>query len=203
MSNKLPDPGTWTIDSAHSLAEFTVEHFTVAFARGIMAGPTGTITIAENLESSSVTASMDVTTLTTANAKRDEHVLGPDFLHAEKYPAIDFTSRALRRVQKPAGLFKKKTESFELDGDLTLHGVTKPVTLALTPHGVVTDTWGKTRFGLTATAEVKRSDFEILDFGHVALDSGGFMLPDAVRVTLEIEATRDEDAGDDSKGDEA
>lgn len=193
MSNQLPEAGTWTIDSAHSFAAFTVEHFTVAFARGIMAGPTGTITVAEKLESSSVTASIDVTTLTTANEKRDQHILSADFLNAEKYPTIDFTSRALRRVKK-SGLFKKAPESYELDGDLTLHGVTKPVTLALTPHGVVTDTWGKTRFGLTATAEIKRSEFDAGEFGHVALDSGGFMLPDAVQVTLELEATKDEAA---------
>ncbi|MCL2583178.1 MAG: YceI family protein [Streptosporangiales bacterium] len=203
MSNQLPEAGTWTIDSAHSWAEFAVEHFTVAFARGLMAGPSGTITVAENLESSSVTASIEVKTLNTANAKRDEHVLGPDFLDAEKYPTIDFTSRALRRTQKPAGLFKKKTEGFELDGDLTLHGVTKPVTLALTPRGVVTDTWGKTRFGLTATAELARSAFDAGEFGHVKLESGGFMLPDTVRVTLEIEATREEPADDEASGDES
>lgn len=193
MSNQLPEAGTWTIDTAHSFSQFTVEHFTVAFARGIMAGPTGKITVAENIEESSVTASIDVTTLTTANEARDKHVLGPDFLDAEKYPTIDFTSRALRRVKK-SGLFKKAADGYELDGDLTLHGVTKPVTLALTPHGVVTDTWGKTRCGLTATTELKRSDFDALEFGHVKLESGGFMLPDAVQVTLELEATKDEAA---------
>lgn len=202
MSNQLPETGTWTIDSAHSYAEFVVEHFTVAFARGITAGPTGTITVAEDLESSSVTASIDVKTLTTANEKRDQHVLSADFLDAEKYPTIDFTSRALRRVKKSAGLFKKSAESYELDGDLTVHGVTKPVTLALTPHGVVTDTWGKTRFGLTATAELKRSEFEILEFGHVALDAGGFMLPDAVQVTLELQATKDEAAKEEAAAEE-
>lgn len=193
MSNQLPKPGTWTIDSVHSFTEFALAHFTVAFARGMTAGPTGTITVAEDLVSSSVTASIDVTTLTTLNQQRDAHLLSPDLLHAEKYPTIDFASRALRRTQQSAGLFKKKTEGYELDGDLTLHGVTKPVTLTLTPGGVVTDTWGKTRFGLTATGEIQRSDFGLGEFGHTALDSGGFMLPDAVRITLELEATRDEE----------
>jgi hypothetical protein len=68
------------------------------------------------------------------------------------------------------------------------------VTLDVTPHGVLTDTWGKTRLGLTASAEIKRSDFDVLKFGHVALAAGGFMVPDGLRVTLEIEATRDEQA---------
>lgn len=201
MSNQLPEAGTWTIDSAHSYAEFTVEHFTVAIARGMMAGPTGTITVAENLQASSVTASIDVTTLNTANEKRDKHILSADCLDAEKFPTIDFTSRALRRVKKSSGLFKKPAESYELDGDLTLHGVTKPVTLALTPHGVVTDTWGKTRLGLTATAEIKRSDFGMGEFGHVPLDSGGFMLLDPVQVTLELQATKDEAAKEDEARD--
>jgi polyisoprenoid-binding protein YceI len=182
MSDQLPEPGTWTIDSTHSFVEFTVEHFTVAFAHGIAAGPAGTITIAPDLLSSSVRASIDVSTLTTANKMRDEKILGPDVLNAGQYPTIDFASRALRAV--PSG--------YELDGDLTLHGITRPVTLALTPHGVVIDTWDKTRLGLTATTEIQRSDFDVLKFGYVALAAGGFMVPDSVRVTLEIEATRDE-----------
>lgn len=185
MSDQLPEPGTWTIDSVHSFTAFTVEHFTVAFAHGIAAGPTGTITIADDVLSSSVTASVDVTTLTTANQMRDEKILGPDVLDAGNHPTIDFVSRTLL----------KAAEGYELDGNLTLHGITRPVTLALTPHGVITDTWGKTRFGLTATTEIQRSEFDVLKFGYVALASGGFMVPDAVRVTLEIEATRDEAAG--------
>ena len=143
MTNQLPVPGTWTIDSVHSWVEFTVEHFTVAFARGIASGPTGSITVADDLPSSSVRASVDVSTLTTANC--------------------------------------------------SLPGITRPVTLALTPHGVITDVWGKTRLGLTATTQIQRSDFDVLKWGHVALSAGGFMVPDAVRVTLEIEAVRDEE----------
>ncbi|HXZ65452.1 MAG TPA: YceI family protein, partial [Streptosporangiaceae bacterium] len=81
---------------------------------------------------------------------------------------------------------------YAVHGDLTIHGFTKPVTLDLTVHGVVTDTWGKSRLGLTATADIRRSDYEVLKFGHVPLAAGGFMVPDVVHVTLDIEATRDE-----------
>jgi len=182
MTDQLPGPGTWTIDSAHSWVEFTVEHFTVAFARGIAAGPTGSITIADDLPASSARASVDVSTLTTANKVRDEKILGPDVLDAAQFPTIDFASGALRAADG----------GYQLDGDLTLHGITRPVTLALTPHGVITDVWGKTRLGLTATTQIQRSDFDVLKWGHVALAAGGFMVPDAVRVTLEIEAVRDE-----------
>ena len=184
MTDQLPGPGTWTIDSAHSWVAFTVEHFTVAFARGIASGPTGSITIADDLPSSSARASVDVSTLTTANKVRDEKILGPDVLDAAQFPTIDFASVALRAAGG----------GYELDGDLTLHGITRPVTLALTPHGVITDVWGKTRLGLTATTQIQRSDFDVLKWGHVALAAGGFMVPDAVRVTLEIEAVRDEES---------
>jgi polyisoprenoid-binding protein YceI len=178
----VPEPGTWTIDSMHSFVTFTVEHFTVALARGLASGPAGTIHIAPDLLSSSVSASIDAATLTTGNSVRDEKVLGADVLDVATYPTIDFTSHAL--TESAPG-------SYALAGDLTIHGVTRPVTLDLVMHGVITDTWGKNRLGLTATAEVKRSEFGVLKFGHVPLAAGGFMVPDTVRVALDIEATRD------------
>jgi polyisoprenoid-binding protein YceI len=113
---------------------------------------------------------------------RDEKVLGPDVLDVASYPTIDFSSRAL--TESSAG-------RYELEGDLTIHGMTRPVTLDLALRGVITDTWEKTRLGLTANTEIKRSDFGVLKFGHVPLAAGGFMVPDTVRVTLDIEATRD------------
>lgn len=181
----LPEPGTWTIDSMHSFVVFTVEHFTVALAQGITAGPNGTITIAPDPLSSSVQASIDAATITTANTMRDERLRGPDVLDVTKYPTIDYSSSSLTE----AGPGR-----YTVNGDLTLHGVTRPVTLDLTVRGVITDTWGKTRMGLAATATIKRSDFDVLKFGHVALAAGGFMVPDALRITLAIEATRDQEA---------
>jgi polyisoprenoid-binding protein YceI len=177
-----PEPGSWTIDSMHSFVTFTVEHFTVNLARGLASGPAGTIHIAPDLLSSSVHAIIDAATLTTGHALRDEKVLGPDVLDVATYPTIEFSSRAL--TEGAAG-------SYALAGDLTIHGVTRPVTLDLVLHGVITDTWGKNRLGLTATAEIKRSDFGVLKFGHVPLAAGGFMVPDVVHVALDIEATRD------------
>lgn len=182
-STTLPGPGTWTIDTMHSFVTFTVQHFTIAFAHGLASGPSGSITIAPDVLSSSVQAAIDVSTLRTGNSLRDEKVLGADVLDVASYPTIDFSSQALRE-QSPG--------RYALDGDLTIHGVTQRATLDLTFHGVITDTWGKSRLGLTATAELKRGDFGVLKFGHIPLAAGGFMVPDAVRVTLDIEATRDE-----------
>ena len=184
-TTQLPEPGTWTIDTMHSFVTFTIEHFTVALARGIASGPTGTITIAPDLLSSSVQASIDAATINTGSAMRDDKVRGPDVLDVAQYPTIDFVSRSV--TQTSPG-------HYAVEGDLTLHGITRPVTLDLAVRGLVTDTWGKTRMGLTATTAINRSDYDFLKFGHVALAAGGFMLPDGLRVTLEIEATRDEDA---------
>lgn len=183
VSRALPEPGTWTIDSMHSFVTFTVQHFTIAFAHGLASGPTGKINIAADVLASSVHASIDASTLRTGNALRDEKVLGPDVLDVASYPTIDFSSRALT-ANAPG--------RYALAGDLTIHGVTRPTTLDLTLHGVITDTWGKSRMGLTATTAINRSDFGVLKFGHVPLAAGGFMVPDTVRINLDVEATRDE-----------
>jgi len=182
VTTSVPEAGNWTIDSMHSFVTFTVEHFTVALARGLASGPTGTISITPDVLSSSVSASINVATITTGNAIRDEKVLGPDVLDVASYPTIDFSSRALT---------ERSPGRYALEGELTIHGVTRPVTLDLGLRGVIADTWGKTRLGLTATAEIQRSDFGVLKFGHVPLAAGGFMVPDTVRITLDIEATRD------------
>lgn len=184
-ANVRPVAGTWTIDAVHSVVSFTIEHFTIAVARGIAAGPTGAITIGDDLADSSVTASIDASTLTTANAMRDGKIHGPDVLDVEKYPTIDFVSRS----------FEPGSGSVHhLQGDLTLHGETRPVTLEVDAHGVVTDVWEKQRLGLTITGQIRRSDFGTGEWGHVPLSAGGFMVPDAVTVTMEIEATLEEPA---------
>jgi polyisoprenoid-binding protein YceI len=171
----------------HSFVVFAVEHFTIAMAQGIAAGPKGTITVAPDLLASSVQASIDAATISTANAMRDERIHGPDVLDVARYPTIDFASTAVTEIGPG---------SYAVDGDLSMHGLTRQVTLDLTVRGVVTDTWGKTRMGVAATTTIRRSDFDVLKFGHVALAAGGFMVPDALRISLEIEATMDEDAAE-------
>lgn len=182
VTTTAPEPGSWTIDPMHSFVTFTVEHFTVNMARGLASGPTGTITIDPDIAASSITATIDVSTITTGHPLRDEKVLGPDVLDAGKYPSIDFVSRAV--TENAPG-------RYTVSGDLTIHGVTRPATLDAAVRGVIHDSWGKTRLGLAATTQIKRSDFDFLQFGHLALDSGGFMVPDNVRIALDLEATRD------------
>jgi len=177
-------PGSWTIDGMHSFVTFSVAHFTVSFARGMAAGPTGVITIAPDLLDSSVAASLDASTVTTLNPVRDAKIQGPEVLDAARFKTIDFLSTALR---------VSGDNTYELDGRLTLHGVSKDVTLELVFNGVIVDTWGKRRLGLTARTELSRDEFGSGEWGRVPLSAGGFMVPNRVEVTLDIEATKDDD----------
>lgn len=186
-SPTLPAPGTWMIDTLHSFVSFTIEHFTIAVARGLGSGPTGTIFIADDLTASSVSAHIDASTLTTANEIRDGKIHGPDVLDTARFPTIDFSSRSLRELE---------TGLYEVDGELTIRGITRPIILEVTARGVVTDIWDKLRLGLTTTAEIKRSDFGADKWGRVPLAAGGFMVADTLRVTLELEATQAEAAAE-------
>lgn len=178
-----PEAGTWNIDPVHSFVQFTVRHFGVAWARGISNGPTGKITLAENAADSKVEASIDASTVASGHPMRDNELRGPKVLDVEKFPTIEFVSTAL----KPSG-----DGRFQLEGQLTLHGVTRPVTLDVTFNGHLVDTFNKKRLGLSAVTEIHRNDFEIGQFGSVPLSSGGIMVPDEVTVTLELEATKEE-----------
>jgi polyisoprenoid-binding protein YceI len=179
-----PEPGLWTIDTVHSFVSFNVLHMSVSYARGIAIGPAGTITIAPDLLESTVEATIDASTLTTLNPVRDAKMHGPELLDVERYPTIDFVS---------TGLWASGENYYELSGRLTIHGVTKDVSLDLIFNGVVTDTWGKRRLGVTATTELSRNDFGAGEWGHMLLPGGGFMVPHHLKVTLDIEATKDEE----------
>jgi polyisoprenoid-binding protein YceI len=180
-----PEPGQWTIDTVHSFVSFSVLHMNVSFARGMAVGPTGTITIAPNLLDSSVGATIDASTLTTLNPVRDAKMRGPELLDVDRYPTIDFVSTGLRSSGE---------NYYELGGHLTIHGVTKDVSLDLVFNGVVTDTWGRRRLGVTARTELSRDDFGAGEWGHVLMPGGGFIVPHRLKVTLDIEATKEEDA---------
>ena len=180
-----PEPGRWTIDTVHSFVSFRVLHMNVSYARGVAVGPTGTITIAANLLDSSVEATIDASTLTTLNPVRDAKIRGPELLDVDRHSTIDFIS---------TGLWSSGENYYELGGQLTIHGVTKDVSLDLVFNGVVTDTWGTRRLGVTATTELSRDDFGAGEWGHVMAPGGGFMVPHNLKVTLDIEATKDEEA---------
>jgi len=169
--------GTWTIDPVHSEVGFSVRHMVVSKVRGRFTGVTGTITTAANPLESSATAEIDLTTIDTSNAQRDDHLRSADFFEVEKYPTMTYRTTAIR----PAG------EDFIVDGELTLKGVTKNVPLKLELNGFGPDAYGGTRAGFTATGEISRSEFDV-SFSGVIEGTGGAVVGDKVALHLEIEA---------------
>ena len=172
--------GTWKLDPVHSEVGFSVRHMMVSKVRGRFRGVTGTITLADDPARSNVEAEIDMTTLDTGNTDRDDHVRSADFFEVERYPTMTFRSTSV----EPAG------NELVVHGDLTLHGVTRPVNLDLEVHGFTKDPFGGTRCGFTASTVLNRKDFGITI--EMPMDGGGVVVGDKVNVTLEIEAVLDE-----------
>ena len=167
--------GTWTIDPVHSEVGFTVRHMMVSKVRGKFNTYSGEFVTAENPLDSSVSATIDLASIDTGNADRDNHVRSADFFNVEEHKEMTFASTGVRA----------DGSDFILDGNLTLRGVTKPVSLNLELGGFGPDAYGGTRAGFTATGEIKRSDFGV-DFNAV-LETGGVILGDKVGIVLEIQ----------------
>jgi polyisoprenoid-binding protein YceI len=169
-------PGTWTIETSHSRAGFTVRHAGISKTHGTVEIIEGTIVIGETLEESSVIATLDPATVSTGSEQRDGHLKSADFFEVETYPTWEFRSTAVRA----------DGEDFAIDGELTIHGVTRPVTLRTTFEGAATDPFGADRLGATATVEINRKDFGLT--WNAALETGGVLVSDKVVINLDVEA---------------
>jgi polyisoprenoid-binding protein YceI len=170
--------GTWTVDPVHSEVSFTVRHMMVSKVRGRFDKFEGTIVTAQDPLQSTVTATVDLGSVNTGNETRDNHIRSEDFFHAEKHPTMTFSSTGVR----PDG------DNFLLDGDLTLRGVTRPVTFRLEVNGFGPDPYGGTRAGFSATAEINRQDWNVSYNGPIPGAGTGMVLSDKATITLEIEA---------------
>jgi polyisoprenoid-binding protein YceI len=168
--------GTWDIDASHSDVSFTVRHMMVSKVRGRFGAFSGEIVTSEDLSSSSVTATIDASTIDTNNEQRDGHIRSADFFDVENHPQWTFRSTGLRA----------DGDDFALDGELTIKGVTRPVTLALEVNGFGPDPFGGTRAGFSASTTIDRNDFGV-DI-KMPLDGGGVVVSDKVQISLEIEA---------------
>ena len=167
--------GTWAIDTVHSTVGFSVRHLMVSKVRGTFNDFSGAITVAED-GTPSVEATISVTSIDTKNADRDAHIKSADFFDAEQFPTATFTSTGVRA----------KGEDFVVDGDFTLHGVTRPVELKLEFNGVNPGMGNGPVAGFEASTVLNRKDFGInID---MPLDGGGAVVGDKVTITLEIEA---------------
>ena len=172
---------TWEIDPAHTSIGFTIRHMMVSNVRGHFGKFSGTVKANEkDLTESTVEATIDVASIDTGNAKRDDHLRSPDFFDVAKHPTITFKSRKIT----PAG-----DKKWKVTGDLTMHGVTKEVTLDVEgPTDQVKDPQGNVRAGATATTKLSRNDFGIS--WSKALDGGGLVVGDQVSVTIEVEGVK-------------
>ncbi|MFF5992964.1 YceI family protein [Prauserella flavalba] len=165
--------GTWTIDAVHSDVTFTVRHLGVSKVRGRFGEFGGEIVTAENIADSSVTATIQAHSVDTNNEQRDAHVKGGDFLDVEQFPTLTFHTKGIRA----------DGEDFLIDGELTLHGVTKPVTLNAELGGFGDGmTEGSKVLGVSATTEISRSDFGVGATIPTAVVS------DKIKIELNIEA---------------
>jgi polyisoprenoid-binding protein YceI len=171
---EVPTPGTYAIDASHTHAGFVVRHLMVSKVRGAFSGVSGTVTVADDVTESSVEVEIDPATIDTRDAGRDEHLRSADFFGTEEFPTITFVSTGLRR----------DGGEWVLVGDLTIKGVTRPVRLDVEFLGAVTDPWGGSRLGFSATGELDREEWGLN--WNQALEAGGVVV--GKKATLEIEA---------------
>lgn len=169
----------WTIDPDHSVAGFSVKHLMVANVRGQFNKVAGEIVFDPlKITESSVMASIDAGSLTTGNRKRDDHLLNPDFFDAAKFPKITFKSS---KVVSGGG------NRLKISGNLTMHGITKPVTFEAEYFGPVKSPYGgEITIGFAAKTDINREDYDIN--WNVSMEDSGLMVGREVSITLDIEA---------------
>ena len=182
----LARAATWNLDPAHTSVQFSVRHLMVSTVRGAFGKVTGTVQVDEkDLARSKIQATIDAASIDTRIEKRDAHLKSPDFLDVAKYPTITFVSKKIEQVDPG---------HFKVTGDLTLHGVTREVSLDVEgPAPEIKDPQGKIRAGAQATTKINRKDFGVT--WNQALEAGGVAVSDEVTITIDVEATKETAAG--------
>jgi polyisoprenoid-binding protein YceI len=169
---------TWNLDPAHSTAEFKVRHMMISWVKGKFTGLSGALTLHEsNHAYSGVEATINVATITTGADDRDNHLKSADFFDAAQFPTITFKSTTV----EPKG-----KRELAVTGDLTIHGVTKPVTFTVEELSEPSkDPWGNQRIGIEAVAKINRKDFGLS--WNAALETGGVLVGEDVTITLDVQ----------------
>jgi len=170
----------YTIDGAHSKAQFSVRHMMVSNVRGEFTKIQGTVDYDDkNPAAIRIEAVIDAASINTGEPKRDEHLRSPDFFDVAKFPTITFRSKSAR----------KTADGLAVTGDLTIHGVTREVVLHVEgPTPEVKDPWGNIRRGATATTKINRKDFGLT--WNAVLETGGVVVGEEVSITIDVEAVR-------------
>jgi len=180
MVSAAPAIATWQIDTGHSLVEFAVKHMMFTTTKGRFGEFSGSIAYDEaNVGDSTVAVEIAAASIDTRDEKRDTHLRSADFFDAETFPTITFASN---RVESTGGA------EFKVYGDLTIRGVTRPSVLDAEVTGRGTSPWGQDVIGFSATTKFKRSEFGLE--WNAALETGGVLVGDEVKIALEIEAAK-------------
>jgi len=177
----LANADTWQIDPMHTSVEFTVRHMMISNVKGTFEKTSGTVTIdGSDPTTAKIDATIDASSINTRVERRDADLKSPDFLDVAKYPTITFKSTKVEANGEG---------KWKVTGDLTLHGVTKPVVLDVEGTGApIKDPFGNTRAGASATTKINRRDFGISY--NKTLDAGGVMVGDEVSITIDVEAIK-------------
>ncbi len=168
---------TWQIDPSHTRAEFAVKHLMISTVKGSFPGVSGTVTLTNDDDptTAKVDVTIDVASIDTREAQRDAHLRSADFFDAEHFPTMTFRSTRITRGG----------DGYKAHGDLTIRGITRPVTLDATIGPRITDPWGNHRTAVEATGKIKRTDWG-LNYNK-ALETGGVLVGDEVKISIESE----------------
>lgn len=175
VSAQLPPAGTYDLDPAHTQLEFVARHL-LSKVRGRFTDFSGVFVIGETPEASSAEVEIRAHSLTTHTDQRDQHLKSPDFLSVEEHPTLTFRSTGVRLTGD---------NRFELDGDLTIRDVTRPVTLTGEYLGLSTNPFGKTVLAATASTTIAREDWDMT--WNLAVESGGWLVGKTVDIEIEVE----------------
>lgn len=168
----------WAVDATHSSVDFSVKHMMIAKVKGTFHSFEANIEANENdLTTADISFKIDLSSVDTRNGDRDAHLKSPDFFNVEQYPALDF---------KATSITKTGEGEYSVTGDVSLHGVTRSETFDVTFEGAGKDPWGNVKAGFSATGAIKRSDYGLTY--NAALETGGVLIGDEVKISIEIEA---------------
>lgn len=168
----------WAVDTAHSAVEFSVRHMMIAKVKGVFHTFEANVEADVNdLTTADISFAIDLGSVDTRNGDRDAHLKSADFFDIEQFPTLQF---------KATSITKTGEGEYDLTGEVTLHGVTRSETFEVTFEGSGKDPWGSTKAGFSATGAIKRSDYGLTY--NAALETGGVLIGDEVKISLEIEA---------------
>lgn len=169
---------TWVVDPSHTLVEFSIRHMMISNVKGRFSKLEGKlVTDPLDFTTAEIAVEIDATSIDTREQQRDDHLRSADFLDVAQYPKLSFASGTIER---------KGEDEYVLKGDLTIHGVTRPSTWALTFEGTAKDPWGNTRLGLSAETKINRKDFGLA--WNAVLETGGILVGEDVKISIHAEA---------------